>query len=62
MAADKARKVSFRPDQGLTLTALEVKLLVGPKGKKLFELLHMTPAAEQYLEYNEDLKGVVEKW
>jgi hypothetical protein len=57
-----AKPISFKPPADFPLTALEVKLLVGPKGKKLFELLHMTPAAEQYLEYNEELREVIEKW
>jgi hypothetical protein len=32
------------------------------EGRELFELMRLTPEAEQYLNYKPKLKAVIEKW
>lgn len=43
------------------LTGREIKLLL-VKGRRLFELLKMTPEAETYLENQPELAEVIKKW
>ena len=55
--------ISFQVDPSqVILTARQIRVLVGEKGKELFARLGMTPEAEVYLEENPDLKEVIDTW
>jgi len=57
----RAKRIEFRAD-GIALTNLQAKALLGDEGKTLFTMLRMTPEAEQWLAGHPKLAEALDAW